>query len=175
MITTRDLLRIGLFTAVETIGLALWLKQTVSAPVLAALILFGFLAVEHVLNINTILAKPLFLLNKIKGILGFTFTETIAWILWLMAHSINPILAFVVLTIGLLVEHNQADNTARGRNFFGDQFNFRPLVHTLVEVVGGTAWLMLASTGHVVESIIVLFVALFIHHVQAARLGRMPK
>jgi len=168
----KKMLRIIGFTLVESIGLSVWLILTSMARYVAAVVLFLFLLVEHVLNINTVLDRNLFNLDRIKGIFGFTVTETVAWVGWLLLMPVNPLLAFVFLTTVLLIEHNQADNTLLRKPFWHGLLRRKALGHTLVESTGCTAWLLLVNAGAPVLGFIVLFTGIFIHHLIAVAMGQ---
>lgn len=168
----KDFLRIVGFTLVETVGLSLWLALTAVSYLASVGVLFAFLFVEHVLNINTTLNRRLLDLDRVRGILGFTTTETVAWVVWLLLIPFDPILAATVLAGLLLVEHNQADNTLLLKPFFGGLLRTKALGHTLIEVVGCTGWLTLVRQGNLALGVGVLFAGLLLHHALAVRQGR---
>lgn len=168
-------LRILGFTAVETITLSVWLAlaQT-SGSYVAAGVLFIGLLIEHILNVNTVLKQNYLQIDgtRILGIVGFTITETATWIGWLALLKVNPFLAFGVLTVGLLIEHNQTDNVIRRKNFFGNLLNLKALGHTLVESVGGSVWFRLVQSASPIFAVIVLFVTSLVHHIIAVANGQ---
>lgn len=69
----------------------------------------------------------MFSTNRIIGIIIFTVVEVVTLVLWLIfaglsfnAPGSHPILAIVVLTIGLFIEHLVSVNVAVGRALAGD-------------------------------------------------------
>jgi hypothetical protein len=168
----KTLLRILGFTAVETAGLSLWLALAHGASYVAAAVLFAFLLVEHILNVNTALKAPLGNLDRLGGILGFTAVETAAWVAWLAVVPGSPSLAAVILAALLLLEHNITDNVVLKRSFFTKLLDTYNLGHTLVEVTGAAAWFMLVKSGHPVAGVATLFGALFLHHSIAIALAQ---
>lgn len=167
----KKILRILGFTLVESVGLSVWLALA-AVNYMAALVLFLFLLVEHVLNLNTVMNRKLLNLDRIKGIIGFSLTETAAWVGWLLLNAVSGILAFAYLTVVLLIEHNQADNTLLKKPFFSRLLSLKPLGHTLVESVGCSVWLALVTTGQPIVGFVVLFTAILIHHIIAVEKGQ---
>lgn len=177
-------LLIAVFTAVETVGLTVWLRllggafpvwSTVSGyAVLAGAVLAGFLTVEHVLSYNVVHQRPLITLSDVPvgRIVVFSAIEAVIWSVWLALSGVQPLVAVVVLAGLLLVEHNITDNVFKMRAFFAGLLDLNTAVFSAIEAVGGVLWLLVAMSGQPHLAIAVLFVFSYIEHTLVVRLGR---
>ena len=113
----RDQLRIGIFTIVEGVALVAWLAlvrsdagiyqvSTNSLVAGLAVLAVGF-TVEHIIAYNVIHGRGLLELQgaPIGQKAVVSLIETTIWALWLVLADLNAILAAVVLTGLLVVEH----------------------------------------------------------------------
>lgn len=105
---------------------------------------------------------------SIMGTLLFTVIEVVTLVGWLfIANNINPIVAIVVLFVGLSLEHIVQYNVVNFRKFF-DLRNFPilgTLVFTVLETVIWVVWLLLS--GNLLVAGLFLFAGLIIEHTLA--------
>jgi len=180
----RDQLRIAVFTIIEAVALAAWLAlvrsdagiyQVSSGSLVAglAVLAIGF-TIEHIVAYNVIHNRGL--LEIVGAPIGkkavVSLIETVIWALWLVLADLNAIVAAVVLTILLIVEHTLSDNVFKGRDLFSKLLDARTIGFTLIEAVGAAIWLALVEVNMTVLGIVVLVVASFIEHTLAVALAR---
>ena len=175
----KDGLRIALFTIVEGATLVIWLALARGATnigsMLAALavLIVGF-TIEHIVAYNVIHNRGLFELQGVpigqKSIVSLI--ESAIWAVWLVLAGLNAILAAVVLTGLLVVEHTLSDNVFKGRGLFSKLLDGRTAGFSLIEAIGAGIWLALAEANMAVLGIVILVVASFIEHTLAVALGR---
>ena len=98
---------VAVIAAIETGTWAGWLALTFINPIVAAIVLFVGLNIGHVLERNNINSRPLFekFVRRNGGVLDISGIETGIGILWLAIAAVNPIVAAVVLFVGIFVEH----------------------------------------------------------------------
>ena len=100
--------RVALIGVVETITWVAWLALTNVNAVLAAGVLFVGLLVGHVIfELNTTHQMPIFAQfgRRARQALDITTIEVVASVIWLGLAVTNPIMAAIVLFVGLLIEH----------------------------------------------------------------------
>lgn len=180
----RDQLRIAIFTIVEAVTLVTWLAlvrsdagiyQVSTGSLVAglAVLAVGF-TIEHLVAYNVIHNRGLFELQGLpigqKAVVSLI--ETAIWALWLVLANLNAIVAAVVLTGLLILEHSLSDNVFKGRGLFSRLLNGRTIGFSLIEAVGAAIWLSLVEANLAVVGILILVVASFIEHTMAVALGR---
>ena len=180
----RDQLRIAVFTIVEGATLAIWLAlvrseagiyQVGAGSLVAgvAVLAVGF-TIEHIIAYNVIHNRGLLDLQGVpiaqKAIVSLI--ETVIWAVWLLLANLNMILAAVVLTGLLIVEHTLSDNVFKGRDIFSKLLDARTIGFSLVEAVGAAIWLALVEANLMVLGIVILVFASFIEHTLAVDLAR---
>ena len=175
----KDQLRIAVFTIVEGVALVTWLALARGATnigsMLAALAVLaaGFI-IEHIVAYNVIHGRGLLELQgaPIGKKAVVSLIESAIWAVWLVLAGLNPILAAVVLTGSLVVEHTLSDNVFKGRGLFSKLLDGRTVGFSLIEAVGAGIWLALVNVNMAVLGVVVLLVASFIEHTLAVALGR---
>lgn len=180
----RDQLRIGIFTIVEGVTLAIWLAlvrsdagiyqvSTGSLVTGLAVLVVGF-TIEHIIAYNVIHNRGLLDLQGVpiaqKAVVSLI--ETVIWAVWLVLADVNMIVAAVVLTGLLILEHTLSDNVFKGRGIFSKLLDARTIGFSVVEAVGAAIWLALVEANLAVVGIVILVVASFIEHLLAVALGR---
>jgi len=175
----RDQLRIAVFTIVEGATLVIWLAlargATNTGSMIAALavLVVGF-TIEHILAYNVIHNRGLFEITGApigkKSVVSLI--ESGIWALWLLLADVNAIVAAVVLTGLLVLEHTLSDNVFKGRDIFSKLLDARTIGFSLIEAVGAGIWLALADSNMAVVGIVILVVASFIEHTLAVALAR---
>jgi len=178
----RNARRAIVFTAVEVVGLILWLTLAGGGTryefaVLPLLVLDAFLIGEHVLTwraVNGLAPIP------IVAIVGFSTIETVIWGTWL-ALAANPVVATVFLFGALWLEHSISDNVLKGRPFLDDLFRLRVVGFTAVETASCSLWLFFAVHGPLaaaaiasavlsgVASVVILSIGSLVEHSLALR------
>ena len=180
----RDQLRIAIFTIVEGATLVIWLAlvrsdagiyQVSTGSLVAglAVLAIGF-TIEHIVAYNVIHNRRLL---EIAGApVGkkavVSLIETVIWALWLVLADLNAIVAALVLTGLLILEHTLSDNVFKGRDIFSKLLDVRTIGFTLIEAVGAAIWLALVEVNMAVLGIVILVVASFIEHTLAVALAR---
>lgn len=180
----RDQLRIAVFTIVEGVTLVAWLAlvrsdagiyQVSSSSLVAglAVLAVGFI-IEHILAYNVIHNRGL--LEIVGAPIGekavVSLIETIIWALWLVLANLNMIVAAVVLTGLLILEHTLSDNVFRGKDIFSKLLDARTIGFSLIEAVGAAIWLALVEANMAVLGVMILVIASFIEHILAVVLAR---
>jgi len=180
----RDQLRIAIFTIVEGVTLVVWLAlvrsdagiyQVSSSSIVAglAVLAVGFI-IEHILAYNVIHNRGLLDLQGVpiaqKAVVSLI--ETVIWALWLVLADSNAIVAAVVLTGLLILEHTLSDNVFKGRDIFSKLLDVRTVGFSLIEAVGAAIWLVLVEVNMTVVGIVILVIASFIEHMLAVALAR---
>ena len=180
----RDQLRIAVFTIVEGATLVIWLALVRSAAGIyqvstgslvagLAVLVVGF-TIEHIIAYNVIHNRGLFDLQGVpvaqKAVVSLI--ETTIWAVWLILADLNAIVAAVVLTVLLIVEHTLSDNVFKGKDIFSKLLDARTIGFSLVEVVGAAIWLTLVQANQTVVGIVILVIASFIEHSLAVVLAR---
>ncbi len=101
--------RIVISGILETIVWAIWLRMagegTYVAGASAALILALNLIIQHNLEFNIIEKKALFSNLLAKRSIKISIIEAATGAIWLILIPINPIVAVIVLLVGLQIEH----------------------------------------------------------------------
>jgi hypothetical protein len=169
---------------VEGVALVTWLAlvrseagiyQVSTGSLVAGLAVLAVgLTVEHIIAYNVIHNRGLLELQgaPIAQKAAVSLIETIIWALWLLLANLNAILAAVVLTGLLILEHTLSDNVFKGRGLFSRLLNGRTIGFSLIEAVGAAIWLSLVEANLAVVGILILVVASFIEHTMAVALGR---
>ena len=180
----RDQLRIAVFTIIEAAALAAWLAlvrsdagiyQVSTGSLVAglAVLAIGF-TIEHIVAYNVIHNRGL--LEIVGAPVGkkavVSLIETVIWALWLVLADLNAIVAALVLTGLLILEHTLSDNVFKGRDIFSKLLDVRTIGFTLIEAVGAAIWLALVEVNMAVLGIVILVVASFIEHTLAVALAR---
>ena len=175
----RDQLRIAVFTIIEGATLAIWLVLARGATnigsMLAALavLVVGF-TIEHIVAYNVIHNRGLFELQgaPIGKKAVVSLIESGIWALWLALTNRSAIVAIVVLTILLVVEHTLSDNVFKGKDIFSRFLDARTISFSLVEAVGAGIWLALVDVNMAIVGLVILLIASFIEHSLAVSLAR---
>ena len=180
----RDQLRIAIFTIVEGATLVIWLAlvrsdagiyQVSTGSLVAglAVLAIGF-TIEHIVAYNVIHNRGL--LEIVGAPVGkkavVSLIETVIWALWLVLADLNAIVAALVLTGLLILEHTLSDNVFKGRDIFSKLLDVRTIGFTLIEAVGAAIWLALVEVNMAILGIVILVVASFIEHTLAVALAR---
>jgi len=175
----RDQLRIAVFTIIEGVTLVAWLalarEATNIGSMIAALavLIVGF-TIEHIMAYNVIHNRGLLDLQGVpvgqKSVVSLI--ESFIWALWLVLAALNAVVAALVLTVLLVVEHTLSDNVFKGRGLFSKLLDARTIGFSLIEAVGAGIWLALADANMAVVGIVILVVASFIEHTLAVALAR---
>lgn len=180
----REQLRIAVFTIIEVVALAAWLafvrsdtgiyQVSINSLVAGLAVLAAGFTVEHIVAYNVIHNRGLL---EIEGApIGkkavVSLIETIIWALWLLLANSNAIVAAVLLTILLIVEHTLSDNVFKGRDLFSKLLDARTIGFSLIEAVGAGIWLALVEVNMAIAGIVILVVASFIEHTLAVALAR---
>ena len=180
----RDQLRIAIFTIVEGVTLVVWLAlvrsnagiyQVSTGSLVAGLVVLvvGF-TIEHIIAYNVIHNRGLLELQGVpiaqKAVVSLI--ETIIWALWLVLADLNMIVAAVVLTGLLILEHTLSDNVFRGRDIFSKLLDARTIGFSLIEAIGAAIWLALVEANLAVVGVMILVIASFIEHMLAVALAR---
>jgi hypothetical protein len=98
--------------------------------------------------------------------------ETAIWALWLLLANLNAIVAAVVLTSLLILEHTVSDNVFKGKGLFSRLIDGRTIGFSLIEAVGAAIWLALVEANLSVVGVLILVIASFIEHTMAVALER---
>jgi hypothetical protein len=180
----RDQLRIAVFTIIEGVTLVVWLalvrsdagiyQVSIGSLVAGIAVLAVGFTIEHIIAYNVIHNRGLLDLQGVpisqKAVVSLI--ETVIWAVWLVLAALNVILATVVLTGLLIVEHTLSDNVFKGRDIFSKFLDVRTIGFSLVESVGAGIWLALVQADMVVVGIAILLVASFVEHTLAVVLAR---
>ena len=172
------LFKIIVFSALEalTIGL-LWDSFFDKGHiVVASLLTFLLLAVEHIMARNT--ANGLGLLANLKQRLGLQVllgaTEIVFWDIWRLIHEdikqvpgLGPVVALVVFTLLMTVQHNAEHNVNGTEGFFKKLFRSQGLTISLIEATSALAWILTddIGTGHRLLALVPLGLGLVTEHV----------
>src|ERR1700752_226524 len=180
----RDQLRIAVFTIIEGVTLVVWLAlvrsdagiyQVSTGSLVAgiAVLAVGF-TIQHIIAYNVIHNRGLLDLQGVPIALkaAVSLIESVIWAVWLALAYLNMILATVVLTGLLIVEHTLSDNVFKGRDIFSKFLDVKTIGFSLIEAVGAGIWLALVQADMVVVGIAILLVASFIEHTLAVALAR---
>jgi hypothetical protein len=180
----RDQIRIAIFTIVEGVALVTWLAlvrsdagiyQVSTGSLVAglAILAVGF-TVEHIVAYNVIHGRGLLELQgaPIGQKAVVSLIETSIWALWLVLADLNAVVAAVVLTGLLILEHTLSDNVFKGKGLFSRLLNGRTIGFSLIEAAGAAIWLALVEANLAVVGIVILVVASFIELLLAVALGR---
>ncbi len=165
------ILGITLQTISEFIGLVIWLAAEsglILDPITGRIILMaGFLA-EHFVAYFFLISKDL---PKML-LMAVSVSETILWIVWLIIFNVVGIIPTTIfLLISMLVQHTIESHVFGGRAPFTPPFPIDSdvLPHTIVEVVGATAWIYLVQSGTIsvvgVIGAVILLVLLAVEHI----------
>ena len=182
-----------IISAIEIVGLVIWLGLQTGANVPSALQpLLTFLQQQQtMLQIGTTtfagISLGIFLLaehiitqvdqtGKLTArafidILVFSTIEVLVWIVWLLLIPINGIVAFVFFFGSLFVEHQIADNVKKGLGFLhfsslGSRVFLGLIIFTIAEVVGAVVWVAAAS-------ILALAIGSVVEHYIARNVGQI--
>ena len=171
-----DVLSLTIATVAEFTGLFFWVQYVDGGMVALgiSIMVIGLLA-ERIAVYIAIRAvygdnppHPYIALNLIGAGLG----ESLAWLLWLyLADSVDPILAAVVLTVIILIEHSiQLGYFRRGRRF-AYITDPRTIVFSALEGVAAFFWLFYVR-DHALIGAAILFIGLTVEHIiQGSLLG----
>ena len=180
----RDQLRIAIFTIVEGVTLVTWLAlvrsdagiyQVSTGSLVAglAVLAVGF-TIEHLVAYNVIHNRGLFELQGLplgkKAVVSLI--ETAIWALWLVLANLNAIVAAVVLTSLLILEHTISDNVFKGKGLFSKLIDAQTIGFSLIEAAGAAIWLALVEANLAIVGVLILVIASFVEHMLAVALGR---
>ena len=175
----RDQLRIAVFTVIEGVTLGIWLvlvrgAANIGSMIIAFAVLVVGFTVEHIVAYNVIHNRGLFELQGApvlkKAVVSLI--ESGIWALWLALANRSAILAALVLTVLLVVEHTLSDNVFKGKGTFSRLLDARTAGFSLVEAVGAGIWLALVDANMAILGLAVLLIASFIEHSLAVALAR---
>lgn len=165
-------IKTAVVSAVETVGVAVW-KALLGAATFAltgnGILAVGVLAagfiLEHIVSF-LFRGKGAFPLFRLIGVAG---VETVTWAGWLALTAIDPVLAAIVLFLGLWIGHALEQNSIRGcPGFLTRLLRTETLDITAIETGVTIAWLALLSSGPYLPNgliaNIVLFLGLQVEH-----------
>lgn len=175
-------LGVAVETAIEVIGLALWLgliNGTIPSSYLgsyleAIIILFVLLLGEHIIS-QVQFTEQYLSSHEFGRLVLFTSFEVLVWGVWLFLIPINGIVAILVFILGLYAEHqityNVKNERRLGRGFL-DFSNPRNIiggliVFTLFETLFAAAWVATAQ-------LLFMIVGSFIEHYIAGIVASKP-
>ena len=176
--------RIVIFTAVEVVTLVVWLALALTATdvlisILAIVVLIVGFTIEHLITFNVIHNRSLFDFRGLpvaqKAVVSLI--ETAIWVVWLVIARLDvfdgfePVIAAVVLTGLLIIEHTLSDNVFTGKRLFGRIADRRTIGFSIIEGAGAAIWLALIDIDLALVGIAVLAVASFIEHNLAVNLA----
>jgi len=176
--------RIVVFTAVEVVTLVVWLALALIATdvlisILAIVVLIIGFTIEHLITFNVIHNRSLFDFRGLpvaqKAIVSLI--ETAIWVVWLVIARLDvfdgfePVIAAVVLTGLLIIEHTLSDNVFRRKRLFERIADRRTIGFSIIEGAGAAIWLALIDIDLALVGIAVLAVASFIEHNLAINLA----
>jgi len=176
--------RIIIFTALEVVTLVVWLALALTATdvlisILAIVVLIVGFTIEHLITFNVIHNRSLF---DFRGLpvaqkTVVSLIETAIWVVWLVIARLDvfdgfePVIAAVVLTGLLIIEHTLSDNVFTGKRLFGRIADRRTIGFSIIEGAGAAIWLALIDIDLALVGIAVLAVASFIEHNLAVNLA----
>jgi len=175
---------IVVFTAVEVVTLVVWLALALIATdvlisILAIVVLIVGFTIEHLITFNVIHNRSLFDFRGLpvaqKAIVSLI--ETAIWVVWLVIARLDvfdgfePVIAAVVLTGLLIIEHTLSDNVFRRKRLFERIADRRTIGFSIIEGAGAAIWLALIDIDLALVGIAVLAVASFIEHNLAINLA----
>lgn len=161
-----------IFTVLEFLALVLFLGLADASMMTGALgVLIVGLFAEHIVAFNDFHKRSLFKLTDMPLVKLFlaSVSESAVWALWLMIAASNPIVAFVVLSAGIFLQHNVEINIFIGRPTFEKFFSSRTLGFTLIESISGAVWLAFVRASQPVVGPIVLAVGLLVEHMRQGK------
>ena len=173
----NKLLKIAVFSVLEalTIGILWDFFFDKGHIVVASLLTFLLLAVEHIFARNTADGDGLFYNLKhrfgLQAILGAT--EIVFWDAWRLIHEkvkflagIGPTVALIIFMLLMIPQHNVEHNVNTDQSFFYKVFRSQGVVISLIEAVTALAWIMLddIGTGHRLLALVPLFLGLVTEH-----------
>lgn len=175
---------IVVFTAIEVVTLVVWLAIALSSDdivgsiIALAVLIAGFTA-EHLITFNVIHKRPLFDFSGIpvgqKAVVSLI--EAAIWIVWLgLARSglfsgFDDVVAAVVLSGLLIIEHTVSDNVFTHRRLFERLADRRTIGFSIIEGAGAAIWLVLIDVDLAAVGVAVLAAASFIEHNMAVKLA----
>ena len=176
--------RIVIFTALEVVTLVVWLALALTATdvlisILAIVVLIVGFTIEHLITFNVIHNRSLF---DFRGLpvaqkTVVSLIETAIWVVWLVIARLDvfdgfePVIAAVVLTGLLIIEHTLSDNVFTGKRLFERIADRRTIGFSIIEGAGAAIWLALIDIDLALVGIAVLAVASFIEHNLAVNLA----
>jgi len=174
---------IVVFTAVEVVTLIVWLALALIATdvlisILAIVVLIVGFTIEHLITFNVIHNRSLFDFRGLpvaqKAVVSLI--ETAIWVVWLVIARLDvfdgfePVIAAVVLTGLLIIEHTLSDNVFTGKRLFERIADRRTIGFSIIEGAGAAIWLALIDIDLALLGIAVLAAASFIEHNLAVNL-----
>ena len=175
---------IVVFTAVEVVTLVVWLALALIATdvlisILAIVVLIVGFTIEHLITFNVIHNRSLFDFRGLpvaqKAVVSLI--ETAIWVVWLVIARLDvfdgfePVIAAVVLTGLLIIEHTLSDNVFTGKRLFERIADRRTIGFSIIEGAGAAIWLALIDIDLALVGIAVLAAASFIEHNLAVNLA----
>ena len=175
---------IVVFTAVEVVTLVVWLALALIATdvlisFLAIVVLIVGFTIEHLITFNVIHNRSLFDFRGLpvaqKAVVSLI--ETAIWVVWLVIARLDvfdgfePVIAAVVLTGLLIIEHTLSDNVFTGKRLFERIADRRTIGFSIIEGAGAAIWLALIDIDLALVGIAVLAIASFIEHNLAVNLA----
>lgn len=172
------------FTAVEVVTLVVWLALALIATdvlisILAIVVLIVGFTIEHLITFNVIHNRSLFDFRGLpvaqKAVVSLI--ETAIWVVWLVIARLDvfdgfePVIAAVVLTGLLIIEHTLSDNVFTGKRLFERIADRRTIGFSIIEGAGAAIWLALIDIDLALVGIAVLAAASFIEHNLAVNLA----
>lgn len=174
----RKLLKIITFSLLEaaTIGLLWDFFFDKGHIVLASVLTFLLLAVEHIMARNTADGLGLFAnLGKRFGLqAALGATEIVFWDVWRLVHEgiksipgLGPVLGVVVFAVLMTPQHNAEHNVNTGNKFGLKLLRSQGITISLIEALTAMGWIFAddVGTGHRFLALIPLSVGLIAEHV----------
>lgn len=167
-----------MFSALEalTIGLLWDFFFDRGQIILASVLTFALLAIEHVFARNT--GNGLNLFSNFRKRFGLQLvlgaTEIVFWDIWRLVHEsmklpqgLGPVLAMVIFALFMIPQHNAEHNVSNDVGFFKRLFRVQGVTISFIEAVTALAWLLAddIGTGHRLLSLIPLTAGLVVEHV----------
>ncbi|MDA2927951.1 hypothetical protein MYX78_12110 [Acidobacteria bacterium AH-259-G07] len=172
-----DLLPFIIATAGEFVALLYWLKFFDEKQFILSMLVmwlgFGVERIAVVIWIRSVYRReqgvrpdetPLW--ARSLRLLGITLSEIIIWIVWLtLADGVSHLLAGLVLGILMLVQHSVEMSILKRKKPFAYVTSPKTIFFTLMETLGGAAWLYFVRDGQVLRGGALLLIGLSIEHI----------
>jgi hypothetical protein len=172
----NKLFKIIIFSVLETatIGLLWDVLFDKGLIIIAALTTFLLIAIEHVMARNTADNLALFANfgHRFAAQAFLGATEMVFWTIWRLIHekgpaAIGPVIALVIFSLLLTVQHNAEQNLNSDKKLFQRLIRSQGLTISIIEASTALAWLLVddIGTGHRLLATVPLLLGLTVEHV----------